>query len=115
LRNYEIARSLFEEGLALIHTVGNQVFIAFYLEGLASVIAFQGQFAQAARLWGTVEGLRKALDAVVPTVMQPTYEQLRKKVQCQLGEEAFNTLWDQGRTMAHEQILTIEEILSTCS
>ncbi|HET7641797.1 MAG TPA: tetratricopeptide repeat protein, partial [Ktedonobacteraceae bacterium] len=102
---YETARSLFEEGLALIHAVGNQVFIAFYLEGLASVIAFQGQPAQAARLWGAVEGLRKALDAPVLTVMQRTYEQLRQKVQCQLGEEAFNTLRDQGRTMTHEQVL----------
>jgi predicted ATPase/transcriptional regulator with XRE-family HTH domain len=108
-QRYETARSLFEEGLALIQAVGNQVFIAFYLEGLASVIAFQGQLAQAARLWGAVEGLRKALNAAVPTVMQPTYEQLREQVQCQLGEEAFNTLWDQGRTMAHEQVLTIEE------
>jgi hypothetical protein len=56
-----------------------------------------------------VEGLRKALDAAVPTVMQATYEQLRKQVQCQLGEEAFNTLWVQGRTMTHEQMLTIKE------
>jgi hypothetical protein len=95
---------LFEEGLALIQAVGNQVFIAFYLEGLASVSAFQGQLPQAARLWGTAEGLRKALDAAVPTVMQPTYEQLRQQVQCQLGEEAFNSLWDQGRTMAHKQV-----------
>src|SRR6202011_818909 len=92
---HETARSLFEEGLALIHAVGNQVFLAFYLEGLASVIAFQGQLVQAARLWGAAEGLRKALDAPVPTVMQPNYEQLRQQVQSQLGEEAFNTLWDQ--------------------
>jgi predicted ATPase/transcriptional regulator with XRE-family HTH domain len=106
---YETARSLFEEGLALIHAVGNQVFIAFYLEGLASVIAFQGQPAQAARLWGAVEGLRKALDAPVLTVMQRTYEQFRQQIQCQLGEEAFNTFWDQGRTMTYEQLLTIEE------
>jgi len=106
---YETARSLFEEGLALIHAVGNQVFTAFYLEGLASVSAFQGQLAQAARLWGTVDGLRKALDAPVPTVMLRTYEQLRQHVQCQLGEEAFSALWDQGRTMTHEQVLTLEE------
>jgi len=106
---YEIARSWFEEGLALIHTVGNQVFMAFYLEGLASVSASQGLLVQAARLWGAVDGLRKALDAPVPTVMLRTYEQHRQQVQCQLGEQAFNTLWDQGRTMAHEQVLTIEE------
>ena len=106
-QRYEAARSLFEEGFALVHAVGNQVFTAFYLEGLASVIALQGQLALAARLWGVVEGLRKALDATVPPVMLRTYEQLRQQVQSQLGEEAFNTLWDQGRTMTHEQVLTI--------
>lgn len=106
---FEIARSLFEEGLTISRAVGNQVFMAFYLEGLASVSASQGWLALAARLWGAVDGLRKALDAPVPTVMVRTYEQLRQQVQCQLGEEAFNTLWDQGRTMTHEQVLSIEE------
>lgn len=106
---YETARSLFEEGLALIQAVGNQVFMAFYLEGLASVCASQGQLVLAARLWGAVDGLRKALDAPVPTVMLRTYEQLRQQLQSQLGEEVLNSLWDEGRTMAHEQVLTIEE------
>ena len=109
-QRYEAARSLFEEGLALVHAVGNQVFTAFYLEGLASVIALQGQLALAARLWGVVEGLRKALDATVPPVMLRTYEQLRQQVQSQLGEEAFSALWDQGRTMTQGQVLTIEEL-----
>ncbi|MFL5653763.1 MAG: NB-ARC domain-containing protein, partial [Ktedonobacteraceae bacterium] len=109
-QRYEAARSLFEEGFALVHAVGNQVFTAFYLEGLASVIALQGQLALAARLWGVVEGLRKALDATVPPVMLRTYEQLRQQVQSQLGEEAFSALWDQGRTMTQGQVLTIEEL-----
>ena len=105
---FEIAHSLFKEGLAVSRTVGNQVFIAFYLEGLASVSAFQEQFARAARIWGAADGLRKALDAPVPAVMQRTYEQHRQWVQNQLGEEAFNILWDAGLAMALEQVLTIQ-------
>jgi predicted ATPase/transcriptional regulator with XRE-family HTH domain len=108
-RRYETARSLFEEGLELCNALGNQVFVAFYLEGLASVIALLGQQAQAARLWGAVEQLRTAIDAAVPPVMQLTYEQFRKQVQSQLGEEAFSTLWNQGRTMTPDQVLTVEE------
>jgi predicted ATPase/transcriptional regulator with XRE-family HTH domain len=108
-KRYEAARTLFEDGLALVHAVGNRVFMAFYLEGLAGVSVMQGQLRQAARLWGTAHGLRGALDAAVPTVMLQTYEQLRKRAQFQLGEEAFTTLWDQGRTMTQEQLLTIEE------
>jgi predicted ATPase/transcriptional regulator with XRE-family HTH domain len=109
-QRYETARSLFEEGLALIHAVGNQVFMAFYLEGLASVSALQDQLALAARLWGVAERLRTALDATVPPVMLHAYEQFRQQVQSQLGEEAFSALWDQGRTMAQGQVLTIEEL-----
>jgi predicted ATPase/transcriptional regulator with XRE-family HTH domain len=108
-QRYETARSLFEEGFALTRAVGNQVFMAFYLEGLASVSASQGQLTQAALLWGVAERLRTDLDATVPPVMQRAYEQFRQQVQSQLGEEAFNTLWGQGRTMTHEQVLTIEE------
>ncbi len=108
-QSYETARSLFEEGLALCQTLGNQVFIAFYLEGLASVIALQGQLAQAARLWGAAERLRKAIDAIVPQIMQLTYEQFRNNLRSQLGEEAFTALWDQGRTMTLDQVLTAGE------
>jgi hypothetical protein len=77
------------------------------------VIALQGQLAQAARLWGASERLRKALDAMVPPVMQLTYEQFRKHVQSQLGEEAFTALWDQGRTMSLDQVLAIKELAGT--
>jgi hypothetical protein len=93
--------------------LGNKVFIAFYLEGLASVIALQGQLGQAARLWGAVERLRKDIDATVPPVMQRTYEQFRKQVESQLGEEAFIALWDQGRTMTLDQVLTVGEPAGT--
>src|SRR5947209_1906717 len=109
-QRYETARSFFEEGLALIHAVGNQVFMVFYLEGLACVSALQDQLALAARLWGVTERLRTALDATVPPVMQHAYEQYRRQVQSQLGEEAFSALWDQGRTMAQGQVLTSEEL-----
>ena len=105
---YEIALSLFEEGLTLIQAVGNQVFMAFYLEGMASVLAFRGRSTQAARLWGSADGMRKALNASVPPVMQPMYEQLSGQLARQLGEEFFKHLWDQGRNMAREEVLSMK-------
>ncbi len=108
-QRYETARSLFEEGLALCQALGNHVFMAFYLEGMASVIALQEQLAQAARLWGAAERLRKAIDAAVPPFMQLTYEQFRKDVQSQLGEEAFTALLNQGRTMTLDLVLAAGE------
>lgn len=74
-----------------------------------NVNTLQGNPAQAARLWGVAEQLRNALDATVPPVMQHAYEQFRQQVQCQLGEQAFNALWHQGRTMTQGQVLAIAE------
>ncbi len=108
-QRYETSYCLFEEGFVLSRAVGNQVFMAFYLEGLASVSASQDQLAQSARLWGIAERLRADLNATVPPIMQQAYEQFRRQVQSQLGEETFNTLWNQGRTMTQEQVLTFEK------
>jgi hypothetical protein len=89
--------------------MGNPVFMAFYLEDLASVSALQDQPALAARLWGVAERLRTGLDATVPPVMQHSYEQFKQHVQSQLGEEAFCALWNQGRMISQGQVLTIGE------
>ncbi len=109
-QKYETARSFFEEGLTLIHAVGNPVFMAFYLEGLASVNTLQDQPAPAARLWGAAERLRVTLGATVPPVMEHAYKQLRQQGQSRLGEESFSALWKEGQTMLQGQILTIEEL-----
>lgn len=114
-QKYETAHSFFEEGLALIHAVGNPVFMAFYLEGLASVSTLQDQPMLAARLWGIAERLRNDLDATVPPVMQHVYQQFRQQAQSQLGEKTFCALWNQGRTMSQGQALTIEELTRIAS
>jgi predicted ATPase/transcriptional regulator with XRE-family HTH domain len=108
-QDYETAHSLFQEGLALCREVGNKTFAAFYLEGLASTVAAQGQPAWAAQLWGAAAQLRQTIEAAVPPLMRLTYEHFVTNLQAQLGEEAFRTLWDQGRTMSLDQVLTVGE------
>jgi predicted ATPase/DNA-binding CsgD family transcriptional regulator len=103
--DYGEARSLFEEGLALCGEMGNKSFAAFYLEGLASVVAAQGLLVWAARLWGTAEALRQHIDAPIPPVLRTNYEQAVAGTCSALGEAAFATAWAQGRTMTPEQAL----------
>jgi tetratricopeptide (TPR) repeat protein len=107
--DYAMAHPLFEEGLALSRELGNKMFIAFYLEGLASTVAAQAQAAWAAQLWGAAERLRQTINAAVPPLMRFTYEHFVTNLQVQLGEEAFRALWDQGRTMTLDQVLTVGE------
>jgi tetratricopeptide (TPR) repeat protein len=108
-QNYGTAHSLFQEGLALCREVGNKTFAAFYLEGLASTVAAQGQLAWAAQLWGAAAQLRQSIEAAVPPLMRLMYEHLMTNLQAQLGEEAFRALCDQGRTMSLDQVLTVGE------
>ena len=108
-QDYGTARSLFEEGFALCREMGNQMFAALYLEGLASTVAAQGLLAWAAQLWGAADTLWSAIDAQAPPVLHYTYEQLMTSLKAQLGEEAFTALWAQGRTLTLDQVLTAGE------
>jgi len=108
-QDYETARSLFEEGLALCIEMGNKTFVTFYLVGLARTVAAQGQPVWAAQLSGAADRLREIIKAAVPPFVRPIYEHLTTNLRAQLGEEAFSALWEQGRTMTLDQVLTIGE------
>lgn len=112
-QDYETARTLFEEGLTLCMTLGNKVFIAFHLEGLASVVVMQKQGAWAARLWGAAAHLRQTLSAATPLFMQSTYDSFIGHLRSQLGQEAFTTLWKQGHSMTLKQVLIASEPASS--
>jgi hypothetical protein len=111
--DYEEARTLFEEGLALSRELGNKMFTPFYLEGLASTVAAQGLRAWAAQLWGAADMLRMTIEIEAPPVLHAIYEQLRTNLQAQLGQEAFTALLAQGRTMTLDQVLTAGETTTT--
>ncbi len=83
--------------------------IASGLEGLASVVAMQGESAWAARLWGTAEALREAIGAPLQPIEQADYDHAVAAVRSNLGEETFALTWAEGRAMRAEQVLTLPE------
>ncbi len=76
----------------------------FNLEGLASVVATQGELRWAAKLWGAAEALREAMDIPRLPVDRVGYEQAVAAVRAQLGEDAFAAAWQEGRMMKLEQV-----------
>jgi predicted ATPase/transcriptional regulator with XRE-family HTH domain len=112
-QDYGKAHLLFEEGLLLCREMGNKTFAAFYLEGLASTVAVQGQPAWAVQLWGAAEQLRQTIGVAVPPLTRLMYEHLVTNLQVRLGEEAFRVLSEQGRTMTLDQVLTVGESVGT--
>jgi DNA-binding NarL/FixJ family response regulator len=82
--------------------------IPFYLEGLAQVVAAQGEGTWAARLWGAAQALREGLHAPLPAVFRTEHEQAIAAVRTQIGEKAFAAAWAQGRAMTLEQVLAAQ-------
>jgi predicted ATPase/class 3 adenylate cyclase/DNA-binding CsgD family transcriptional regulator len=105
--NPTAARTLYEESLALAREIGIKN-IAFCLEGLAGVVATQGELAWAAKLWGTAEALREAISAPIPPVDRAENERTVGAARSHLGEKAFAAAWAEGRTMAPEQALAAQ-------
>jgi len=79
--------------------------LTFGLEGLASVVAAQGEVAWAARLWGAAEALRETTGAPIAPVERRAYEARVTAARAQLGERPFATAWAEGRLMTPEQAL----------
>jgi predicted ATPase/class 3 adenylate cyclase len=73
--------------LAMLHEVDYQVFIPACLEGLAAVVAAQGE--------------------PIHPVYRTGYEQAVAAARSQVGEEALAAAWAEGRTMPLEQTINI--------
>jgi DNA-binding CsgD family transcriptional regulator/tetratricopeptide (TPR) repeat protein len=106
--NHVAARALYEESLALCREEGDKWDIAFGLEGLASVVAAQGELAWAARLWGAAEALREAISAPLPPVFRADRERAVAATRLQLSEQVFAATWAEGRTMTLGPVLAAQ-------
>jgi hypothetical protein len=99
------ARAYYQQSLALNQQVGEKWMTPFNLEGLAGLVATQGTLRWAAQLWGAAEALREAIEVPRLPVDRRGYEQAVGAARAQLGEEAFASAWQEGRTMSPEQAL----------
>ena len=79
--------------------------ILLYVEGLAQVVAAQGEGAWAARLWGAAEARREAIHAPRPAVFRTEYEHAIAAARTQVEEKSFTVAWAEGRAMTLEQAL----------
>jgi DNA-binding CsgD family transcriptional regulator len=79
--------------------------ILLYVEGLAEVVAAQGEGAWAARLWGAAEAIREEIQAPWPAVFRMEYERAIAAARTQVGEKPFTAAGAEGRAMTLEQAL----------
>jgi hypothetical protein len=103
LGDHEQAYMRLQESLHLRRVAGDQIGIAFCLEGFASVFADPYQLERAAKLYGTAARLRERLGAPVSPLHRLHYDQQVAVVSGQLGASAFTQAEHAGRPESLEQ------------
>lgn len=102
------ASALFCEGLTLSQEIKSEAEIGWHLFGLALVAVAEGRYWRAAHMLSAVEG-RLDINADMLNVERADYQRASQNVRTHLGEKAFEQAQVSGRTMAPEQLLTLEE------
>jgi predicted ATPase/DNA-binding CsgD family transcriptional regulator len=116
------ARTFYEESLIMERRVNfdrSYLDIAPALEGLAAVVAAQGEPTWAARLWGKAEAQRETIGTPLPPLYRADNDHAVAFARSQLDEPSFEAAWAEGRAMMLEQVcvargpVTIPEPLPT--
>jgi hypothetical protein len=107
--DYAAARGLIEESLKISRRLDYKWDTAGYLEGLAAVVAAQGEPVRTVWFMSAAKALREVIGTPLPSLFQAMHELTIASVRTQLGEQAFNTVWAEGRTMTLEQALAAQE------
>jgi predicted ATPase/DNA-binding SARP family transcriptional activator/Tfp pilus assembly protein PilF len=101
--DYARAAALYQESLQLRREMDNVLFIALSMEDFAGLAARQGQSERAVRLLGAAEALCQTLVRTPPAGDAAEYERTVAAAHTALSEEAFASVWEQGRAMTLEQ------------
>jgi class 3 adenylate cyclase len=103
--NFEEAHSQYKEGLRTAKELGNVWFGVFLVEAFAGLIAAEGQYVRAARLFGAAEAHRKITGLPLPLFHRSDYDRPVAIIRAGLKEEAFSATWAEGRAMTLEQAI----------
>ena len=103
--DYIVARGRMEESLEILRELDGKWYIAGCLEGVAAVVTAQGEPVRAVWFMSAAQALRETIGTPLPSLLQAMHEFTITSVRTQLGKQAFDAAWAEGRTMTPEQIL----------
>jgi ATP/maltotriose-dependent transcriptional regulator MalT len=85
----EAARAVLADAGALFQATGNMVYLPWWLEGLATLAAADGDFARAGLIAGARDALRAQTGIALPPVYPAGYEGMLSMVRDHLGDTEF--------------------------
>ena len=105
--DYGRANILYRESLALRNQLGEVFLIAQSLEDFAGLASRQGYHSQAALLLGAAEVVCETLGRVLPLALPEEYERTVHAARSELGKQAFEATWAEGRNLSIEQAVKL--------
>jgi predicted ATPase/DNA-binding CsgD family transcriptional regulator len=101
--NYPAARADYLEMLSLCRESGHRQLLAWPLQGVARIVAAQGQPKQAARLMGAAEEVRQASTLFLQPPQRALHDAAVTAVRTALGEEGLAAAWAEGKVMSLDE------------
>jgi predicted ATPase/DNA-binding CsgD family transcriptional regulator len=95
-RDVPRAASRFAEALGFWREHGERLGMIESLEGIAALVAAQGELSLAVRWWSAAAAERHARHVPLPIVDQPASEQRLAEARARLGEAAYSAAWAAG-------------------
>ena len=101
--NYEQAKRYYLASLDIRRAFKDIMGIFSLFNNFALLAADQNQYKRAVKLWGAAEKLRQRLSHSGTPIIDPTPSVSAARFQ--LGEECFQSAWDEGRTMRMQEAI----------
>ncbi len=102
LGDLNVARAMISESVPEFELIGNPFGLIRCLEGLAQIIAAQGQSARAVSVFGAAERQRETHNMPLPPLDRSDYNAV-PQLRATLGEEFFTIAWAEGQVMTLDQ------------
>ncbi len=106
------AAGLLQESLTIHHELRDRWRTCSLLEDLAALALAQGSAPQTARLLAVASALRTTIGTVIPPCESTMHQQTLAGARAALGEEEFDTAWQQGLLSQVDALVTDPELLA---
>jgi len=104
-QDYERAKWRYRESLPIYQQLVNATYIAWCLEGIASMACSEGCYQHAARLCAAAAVLRVAAHTPLPPTEQDDFDKVLLTARAQLDERIFAEEWRIGTTMPQDEAI----------
>lgn len=76
------------------------------LEEAAKLAYSLGHFTKAAHVWGSIEGLREAIEEPLPIGLRQDREQMASVARESISDQTFDTVWEAGQKSTFEEAIS---------